>query len=137
MTSTWEQAVRDRATGLINAAVYRDRLGHALEFARERGEGLCVMSVAVPGDLEDLATAGARIADAIRASDTVARFGLSELGLLLPGLGRPTDAELVLARIDEAVGETALQYGSAIFPCDAEDPEVLLTMAAERRDPAA
>lgn len=131
----WEAATRDRATGLPNAAIFRDRLAQALENGRRRGQPVCVMVATVgPGDVREVGLAGDRIGDVLRGSDTVARFGAWDLALILPDLGDPDDVLAVVDRIRAAAGGRVLGVGFAVSPDDAADAESLLFLAHRRRD---
>ena len=133
----WEAATRDGATGLPNAAIFRDRLAQALEHARRRGHPVCVVVAGVDNpDAGDLARTGARLAGAIRASDTVARFGEADLALLRPRLGDPEDIETVLERLRRRTRGSVSGFGYAVAPEDAADPESLLFVAMRRREDA-
>ncbi len=88
------QALHDSLTGLPNRVLLTDRLTHALTATRRRGAQLAVIFL----DLDNIKTvndtighragdellthAGARIADAIRQSDTLARFGGDEFVII-------------------------------------------------------
>jgi GGDEF domain-containing protein len=131
----WEAATRDGATGLPNAAIFRDRLLLALEHARRREQAVCVMILGVGGGDEDqLAQVGERLSASLRASDTVARFGSSDLALLLPGLRSAGDVEAVVERLRFQAGGRLTGFGHAVSPDDAEDAESLLLAATRRRD---
>lgn len=131
----WELATRDSATGLPNAAIYRDRLGVALEHARRQDRPLCVLLASLPPlEPAEIGEIGTAVAAAIRSSDTVARFGRHDLALVLPGLGEVTDVHGVVGRIRGASGGRLAAVGFAVAPADAADAESLLHVATRRRD---
>lgn len=135
MDSRWDDATRDRATGLPNAAIFRDRLARALEHGRRRSQGVCVILAGVASaDSEEVARAGHRLNGAIRASDTVARFGGSDLALILPGLGEHADLAGVVERLRQSARGELRRIGVALAPADAEDVDSLLVVAQRRRD---
>ena len=134
MECRWEAATRDRATGLPNAAIFKDRLGQALENGRRRQQPVCVLVATIwPGDEHEVAVAGERIEAALRGSDTVARLGSRELGMILPGLGRRDHAAAVVERIRAASGGRLFSVGFA-FSGDAAGPEALLFLAQRRQE---
>ncbi|MGB3136697.1 MAG: EAL domain-containing protein, partial [Nodosilinea sp.] len=80
-----------------------------------------------------------RISVALRAEDTVARWGGDEFTLILPNLSSPDDAAIVAQRISEQLGPPFLlknhelhvttSLGIALFPQDGSDMTTLMQNA--------
>jgi diguanylate cyclase (GGDEF)-like protein/PAS domain S-box-containing protein len=111
-----ERALHDYLTGLPNRALLHDRLDHALDRAERVGEALAVLFVDLKrfklvndslghdaGDqvLEEVA---ARLDDAVRGPDTVARVGGDEFVVLLEDVVGEADAVEVAQRLVEVFG---------------------------------
>ena len=110
-----EQAFHDPLTGLPNRALFEERVGQALARVRRQRSLLAVMFC----DLNDfkevndrfghqagddtLRSVAARLQGCIRETDTVARFGGDEFVFLLDGLSGPSEVEVTVARIHEAM----------------------------------
>jgi diguanylate cyclase (GGDEF)-like protein len=93
------QAFHDGLTGLVNRALFRDRVAHGLAQHERSGEPLTVLFC----DLDDfklvndtlghatgdalLVEVAARLRTALRSGDTLARLGGDEFAVLLQGVG--------------------------------------------------
>jgi len=109
------QAFHDPVTGLPNRALFVERVRHAIARGRREGRGLGVVFI----DLDDfklindslghaagdevLVQVAQRLALAIRASDTAARFGGDEFAVLLEDIEGVQEAADAAERIIEAV----------------------------------
>ena len=108
------QALHDPLTGLPNRGLFLDRLDHALTRSRRTGSSLAVYFCDVDDfkDVNDslghdagdelLVALPPRLREALRASDTVGRFGGDELVILCEDLGSETEASRIAERIAEA-----------------------------------
>lgn len=104
------QALHDDLTGLPNRALFVDRLGHALVRAEREHVRLAVLFLDLDhfknvndsgGHAEGdavLRTVARRLSDAIRPTDTVARFGGDEFVILAEGITSVDDAVAVAER---------------------------------------
>ncbi|HMJ78671.1 MAG TPA: PAS domain S-box protein [Iamia sp.] len=125
------QALHDSLTGLPNRALLDDRLVRGLVRSRQRSTQLGVVFFDIDdfklvndslghtvGD-EVLRTVGARIEEAIRPEDTVARFGGDEFVIVCDDMAATEPTQLA-ERIAEAVGRPML----------IADQEITLTLSA-------
>jgi len=145
------QAYHDALTGLPNRMLFQDRLSQALDLARRHDRGLSVLFL----DLDQfklvndtlghtagdrlLQTVAERLRQLVRKSDTVARVGGDEFTLLLPEVGRGSQAarmaEKILATVARPVEMDGhrlyitTSIGISLFPADGADAEALLTSA--------
>jgi diguanylate cyclase (GGDEF)-like protein len=142
-----ELADRDALTGVGNYRLLASRLSYELTRHRRHGRRFAVILL----DLDDfkevnetfghlagdrvLRDVGAALVDALRDQDTIARQGGDEFSVLAPEAG-PKEAELLAARLCDAVGQVAgatgpltASIGWAIYPEDGERPEALLAHA--------
>ena len=144
------QATHDSLTGLPNRYLLQDRLQQALNLARRRpGRGILAFV-----DLDNfkfindslghragdalLVEVSRRLRTALRAADTVARYGGDEFVLILGECGGELNMQ-VIQRVLEVVGQPYqiedhrlhlnCSVGLSVFPDDSEDPEALLRHA--------
>ncbi|UUY06165.1 bifunctional diguanylate cyclase/phosphodiesterase [Svornostia abyssi] len=105
------QAFHDGLTGLANRTLFEDRLLHALQAARRRGDLLAVLFL----DLDDFKTindslghvtgdavlreVAERVGRCLRAADTAARLGGDEFAVLLEHVGDEEEALMVAERL--------------------------------------
>ncbi len=154
--SGWQNSMEqlahhDSLTRLPNRALFRDRLGQALEQARRTNKALAVLFLDLDrfktindtlghpvGDLL-LECVAKRLKAAVRASDTVARVGGDEFTLLLPDI---TALERVFVVGDKILSAVRAPYligphqitssasiGASLYPGDGEDADTLLKHA--------
>ncbi len=128
-----EDAIRDRAlhdplTGLPNRVLFVDRLEHALARLGRRSPALCAIlfldldhfklvndSLGHHVGDELLTAAAPRLKQALRSSDTVARFGGDEFGILLEDIASERDAIETAERIAAIFARPFVLSGSEHF----------------------
>jgi len=109
------RALHDELTGLLNRPALWEHVTHRLALADRRQAGLAVLFL----DLDDfklvndtlghaagdrlLVEVASRLADALRAGDTIARVGGDEFLLLLDEVATPEAAMVVAERLGEAL----------------------------------
>ena len=110
-------ASHDALTGLPNRALFADRATHAVTLARRAGTTAAVMladlddfkavndTLGHPAGDELLAAAAARLAGAVRESDTTARLGGDEYAVLLENLPDPAAAGAFADRVVQAFSD--------------------------------
>ncbi len=146
-----EMATHDPLTGLPNRILLDDRLNVGLAQAQRNGSRLAVMMLDLDwfkrvndtyghgvGD-ELLKLVAQRLANNLRKSDTVGRFGGDEFVLLLPQIGAVDDATRVAQKLLDSFNEPfaingyklniTTSIGIAIYPESGDRAEVLLTNA--------
>lgn len=121
------QAFHDALTGLPNRALFTDRVQHALARRPRHATGMGVLFL----DLDDFKTVNdslghlagdellrgvaARLLEAVRAGDSVARFGGDEFAVLLEEIGEPADAARAADRICEVLAAPFSVAGREVF----------------------
>lgn len=142
---------RDPLTHLPNRALLLDRLTQAIAGARRHGKRLALLFLDIDhfkqindsqghavGD-EVLELVAKRLASAIRAADTVSRYGGDEFVILLDEVSQPSDpvmiAKKVLAtigapsRVGELLLELSVSIGISLYPDDGDDAGALIAAA--------
>jgi diguanylate cyclase (GGDEF)-like protein len=151
VSGTMSQTMHDRLTGLLNPALFNDRLAQAIAAARRLHGSLAVLCVdidrfkhvndALGNDIGDhlLRSIAARLTASVRASDTVCRRRGDEFAVLLPGLAHAEDAALIAQKILASVGAThcierhdlqiTATVGIGVYPDDGTDAAALVINA--------
>jgi diguanylate cyclase (GGDEF)-like protein len=111
----------DPLTDLANRALFRERLAQALARADRTGKIVAVLWLDLDGFKDATAgwsreqsdelirQAGVRLHRSVRQVDTVGRPAGDEFTILLEGLGRPEEAEIVARKIAMALTEPLLR----------------------------
>jgi diguanylate cyclase (GGDEF)-like protein len=143
-------ALHDSLTGLPNRLLLLDRIGAALRLAERDGEPTALLLLDLDrfkeindtlghqvGDLL-LQQAAERLADRLRAGDTLARLGGDEFAVLLPGTDAPAARQVSAALltalgdpfvIDELTLSVEASIGIAVAPEHGSDATILLQRA--------
>ena len=143
--------LHDVTTGLPNRFLFTDRIAQALTHAARRRFGFAVAAVAVDrfSTLADtlgheacdrlLVAVADRLTESVRTEDTVACLAGSEFGMLLPGVGGPSQASTTLTQVTDAFAAPfqvdghelflTLSIGIAIYPNDGAGAQDLLERA--------
>ena len=112
-----QQALHDPLTKLGNRALFRDRVEHAFQRARRRSDAIAVIFIDLDRfkpvndtfghDVGDrvLIVVAERLQEAVRAGDTVARFGGDEFAILLEDITDTGDVTRVAQRILDSLRE--------------------------------
>ncbi len=145
------RATHDRLTGLANRWLLEEKLQDALARARRRRIAGGLLFVDLDGfkavndrwghDAGDLVleAVGRRLVAAVRASDTVARYGGDEFVVLLEEIRDEETLAAVAAKVERAVAEPiempdgpylpSVSLGMALFPEHGEDLQLLIRRA--------
>ena len=145
------QSLRDPLTALPNRALFLDRLEIARDqtLRRERLLGVALLDLDGFKQVNDrlgheagdqlLQAVVQRLQAQLRSGDTLARMGGDEFGLLLPGLERLDDLEVVCERLLAAIREPQEIHGEAVgvsgsigvtlYPLDDSDASTLIQHA--------
>lgn len=145
------QSMHDALTGLPNRVQYRDQLERSLALAQRGKLKVGVMFLDLDGfkhvndayghDAGDdlLKQVSARLQSAIRATDTIARFGGDEFAAILLGIHEVRNIEIVARKILAAVSppyhlkadiaKISVSIGISVFPDDAQDIDALMKFA--------
>lgn len=144
-------AFYDGLTGLPNRILFNDRLDHALAAARRNCGAFALLYIDInhfkqindtfgheTGD-ELLREIAARLAQSVRASDTVARWGGDEFVAILDGVTDQRSAACIASKLLTACGELyvvrghefriTLSVGASFYPRDGHDAAMLLERA--------
>ena len=122
------QAFHDPVTGLANRALFADRVGQALRSTVRTGSLIAVMFI----DLDDFKTVNDslghqagdvilvevahRLAETIRPTDTVARFGGDEFAVLLDGVSGSDEAAMIADRMLADLEVPCVVDGKQVYP---------------------
>ena len=150
-------AHHDALTGLPNRALYRDRLVQVLARAKRTGTTVAVLSLdldrfrnvnevggTAAGDalLREVAT---RLADTIRADDTVARLSGDEFAIIQVGVSHPDGPAVLASRLVKALAQpftlpghaepivVGASVGIALYPGDGACGDTLMRAADHAR----
>ncbi|OGA53199.1 MAG: hypothetical protein A3G24_25615 [Betaproteobacteria bacterium RIFCSPLOWO2_12_FULL_62_13] len=144
-------AFYDSLTGLPNRNLFNDRLARALAVGKRNRRTFALLYIDIDhfkqvndafghetGD-ELLRAVAARLAQSVRASDTVARWGGDEFVAILEGVADQQSAACVASKLVAACGEPyivrghecriTLSLGASCHPRDGHDPAALLERA--------
>lgn len=144
-------ALHDPLTGLPNRHLFEDRVSQSLAAWRRRGVGFAVLFIDLDRfkDINDtyghatgdrlLCALAGRLADAIRESDTVARYGGDEFIVLISGIANDDDVVTVSGKIqnsiaapfelEDATFNITASLGIGRCPQDGQDFHTLLERA--------
>lgn len=144
-------AYHDPLTGLPNRSLFQDRLERAILSAERAHAGFALLYIDIDrfkavndslghqaGD-QVLCEIAARIASALRKSDTLARLGGDEFTVILEGINSRTDASRVAHKVVANCGAPyrvrgapvalSVSVGIGLYPYDGTDPVALLNEA--------
>ena len=144
-------AEHDALTGLANRVRFQQRLDQALESVRDQQQLGAVLYIDLDGfkAINDrhghavgdslLQMAARRLEGCVRSTDTVARFGGDEFGIVLANLYSREDCERVALKVLQVLGNPfdlggsevriSASVGAALFPLHSENGQQLLKYA--------
>ncbi|MDR4478687.1 MAG: GGDEF domain-containing response regulator [Nitrospira sp.] len=144
-------AQHDQLTGLINRALFRDRLVHAMARSKRKDLPLAIMLLdldrfktvndTLGHDVGDqlLKVVAMRLEECVREVDTVARMGGDEFTAILEGIAGEEDVLVVAKRIVASLStpfeigphriSIGVSIGITLYPSDDEDIDELLRHA--------
>lgn len=147
------QTQHDPLTGLPNRSLFADRLAVALARAKRHCRSLAILfldldhfellNVTFGRGIADRVLKGVahRLDEAVRAEDSVARYGSDEFLCLLYDFGDEENSVGIAQRIMDSVSQpfaiegheiqVNISVGISLFPDDATEPEPLIQRAAE------
>jgi len=147
----WRYANFDHVTNLPNRRLLQDRLGQVIDAARRSGAkvGLCFLDLDKFKLINDtlghhvgdqvLRVAATRLAEQVRPSDTVARYGGDEFCVIMPSVTDAATVAAVAERLRHAIIkpfelagqqlDVGASVGIALFPDDGRDMESLVRSA--------
>ncbi len=145
------RATHDDLTGLANRALFLDHLRTAIAQANRKKELAGIMMIDMNGLKKINDQHGHRFGDAAlrefarrlkhnsRETDTVARFGGDEFGIVLTPIDNATNVELKRLRLAQNIEQPfhyegrqlpiCASYGGAVYPEDSQDINELIDMA--------
>ena len=151
LTDVTRLAELDPLTGLPNRALLRDRVAQAMAAARRHGSRLALLFLDLDGFKQINDTLGhaagdqtlrevaLRLGQAVRAADTVGRYGGDEFLILLSEVSQAADAAVIAAKLLAVLAEPLLvagqdmrltaSIGIGIHPDDADTLEALIAQA--------
>jgi diguanylate cyclase (GGDEF)-like protein len=137
-SSLFDATGTDRLTGLLNRPAFEEQVELELERCRRAGRELSVIVAHVDGAGDKALQLAARdIMKWKRRTDSAARVGAAELGLLVPESDE-RGAFLVAERLRRAAQRTfteesldvTISFGVATFPHHGQDPDLLMAAAS-------
>ena len=142
------QALHDALTGMPNRVLFRDRIEHAIDRARELGHRVAVIALDIDGFQAIVETLGheagdelvreaaSRLAESARTNDTVARLSGDTFAILVEGLRDEHDVHAIacsykgsLRDVFHHLGhevQVDASCGIAVSSRDSEDADTLL-----------
>lgn len=155
LTDNQWRALHDELTGLPNRRLFDDRLSQALQLTERYGGTTALLIIDLNGfkEVNDtmghlagdelLAKVASRLQTALRQTDTVARIGGDEFGVIVTGLSDIAQAHRIIAKVTLALHAPVVlsKYGNvqvggavgmALFPEDAKDEATLQSVADAR-----